>query len=271
MTCNRKPQSPGPPFADSVQLRLSLCLLASWLLIASACQPAAPDKDTATVSPPPTFQGDPAAVELAERMFEAIGGKKGWAELRALYIKAEHTEPQMSQPYQSEIWRGVDEFEIRIDQGNDSFHALARVNAQGGTVAYLDDRDTTRVLTPEELEEWEFDHNHNVYVVLHRLGKYPAAFRAVLEETDRLTFYEGDHLLSAFRLDDQLRPHLFYSPTLEGNLAPSEFSRWDTHQGLVHSAGGGPLDGDFHYTTLEWVPSQRSFAESYIFAEEPAS
>jgi hypothetical protein len=93
----------------------------------------------------------------------------------------------------------------------------------------------------------------------------------VLEETDRLTFYEGDHLLTAFRLDDQLRPHLFYSPTPGGKLVPSEFSKWDTHKGLVHSAGGGPLDGDFHYSTLVWEPSDRSFSESYSFVEEPAS
>ena len=251
-------------------MRSALCLLAAWLLLAAACQPAVPTKDDATdaLAPEPTFQGDLAAVELAERMFAAIGGKKGWADLRALYIKAEHTEPQMSQPYQSEIWRGIDEFEMRIDQGNDSFHTVARVNARGGQVTYHH-RDTTRVLTAEELAEWEFDHNHNVYVVLHRLGKNPGTFRAVLEETDRLTFYEDDHTLTAFRLDDQLRPHLFYSPTLEGDLVASEFSRWGTHDGLTHSAGGGPLDGDFHYTTLVWEPSKRSFAQSFAFAEEP--
>ena len=248
-------------------MRPSLHLLAWWLLTASACQP-----NDSTIPPPPepTFHGDQAAVELADRMFEAIGGKRGWANLRALYIKAEHTEPQIPQPYQSEIWRGIDEFELRIVQGNDSFHTMARVNAQGGKVVYLDHRDTTRVLTPGQLEEWEFDHNHNVYVVLHRLGKNPQAFRVVLEETDRLTFYEDDHLITAFRLDEQFRPHLFYHLAREGDLVPSEFSTWGTHHGLVHSTGGGPLDGDFHYTTLVWEPSNRSFSDSYSFAEGPA-
>ena len=109
-----------------------------------------------------------------------------------------------------------------------------------------------------------------ILVEVHRLGKNPAAFRVVLEESDRLTFYEDDHLLAAVRLDDQLRPYLYYSPTREGKLVPSEFSKWGTHQGLVHSAGGGPLDGDFHYTTSRWEPSKRSFAASYTFAEEAA-
>ena len=108
-------------------------------------------------------------------------------------------------------------------------------------------------------------------MVLHRLAENPAAFRAVLEETDRLPFYEDDHLLTAFRLDDHLRPHLFYSPTREGNFVPSEFSNWGTHGGLVHSAGGGPLDGEFQYTTVVWKPSNRSFSESYSFTEAPGS
>jgi hypothetical protein len=247
-------------------VKLSRYLLIVWLAIAAGNVLGAEKK--AMPPPEPSFQGDRAAVELAEGMFDAVGGKQAWAALRALYIKAEHTEPQIPAPYQSEIWRGIDEFELRIDQGNDSFHALARVNAQGGTVTYLDDRDSTRVLSTEELAQWKFEHDHNVYVVLHRLGKHPAAFRVALEETDRLTFYEDDQLLAAFRLDDQLRPHLFYQPTHDGGLAASEFSTWGTHDGLTHSAGGGPLDGNFHYTTLEWQPSDRSFSETYSFAED---
>ena len=126
-------------------VKLSRYLLIVWLAIAAGNVLGAEKK--AMPPPEPSFQGDRAAVELAEGMFDAVGGKPAWAALRALYIKAEHTEPQIPAPYQSEIWRGIDEFELRIDQGNDSFHALARVNAQGGTVTYLDDRDSTRVLS----------------------------------------------------------------------------------------------------------------------------
>ena len=51
-----------------------------------------------------TFLGEDNAVVLAEQMFKAIGGKEKWCGLQSLYIKAEHTEPQMDIPYQSEIW-----------------------------------------------------------------------------------------------------------------------------------------------------------------------
>ena len=236
-----------------------------WLCVLGACQSQGePDGLTSTSR----FQGDPSATRMAEEMFEAIGGKHRWAALRSLYIKARHTEPEMDQPYESEIWRGIDEFRLRIVQRNDSFHRLARVNADGGRVVYVDEGGRSRTFTPEQLNQWTFEHNHNVYVVLHRLGKNPNLFRVTLEETDRLTFYDGDQLLAAFRLDEASRPHLFYQPTLAGDLSASEFSKWGTHDGLVHSAGGGPLDGNFRYTTLEWQPSTRSFSESYSFEED---
>ena len=59
------------------------------LVTLSACKESAQN--------PVTFQGEPKAVQLAEQMFEAIGGQAAWCELKSLYIKAEH-EP-LSIPY----------------------------------------------------------------------------------------------------------------------------------------------------------------------------
>lgn len=46
-----------------------------------------------------SFSGEAQAIQLADQMFEAIGGKQAWCELTSLYIKAEHNEPQMTIPY----------------------------------------------------------------------------------------------------------------------------------------------------------------------------
>lgn len=214
------------------------------------------------------FQGSPDAVVAAERMFRAIGGKKRWSEIRSVYVKARHTEPQLEQPYVSEIWRALDAVELRIEQRSEAFHRLARVDSEGGQVAYLDEGDRVRTLTLEQHAQWIFDHNHNVYVLLHRLGKTPAQFKVVLEDTDRLTFYEGEERLAGFRLDAQDRPHLFYQPASNGELITSRFSKWGTHNGLVHSAGGGPVDGGFEYVTLEWQASDRAFNDAYSFPQD---
>lgn len=210
-----------------------------------------------------SFIGEEKAVQLADRMFVAIGGKEAWCELKSLYIKAEHTEPQMSMPYQSEIWRGIDQFELVIEQQNDSFHVKGVVNKLGGKVRYYDQRDTFRILTDQQLKEWEFDHIHNIYVMLHNLGCNPENYRVQIGEENRLTFYQDSIFFTSFGLDDQLRPYLFYHPNFDGTVSGSTFTHWGTDGGLVHSAGGHPLDSNFMYRTEIWQPSTKPLKEAF--------
>lgn len=210
-----------------------------------------------------SFLGEEKAVVLANQMFEAIGGKEKWCELKSLYIKADHTEPQMVIPYQSEIWRDIDRFELVIEQQNDSFHVKGVFNKDGGKIRYYDKRDTSRVLTKTQLAEAEFDHEHNVYVLLHKFGCNPAGYRVTLEEDQRLYFYKDSVFLCSFGLDEQQRPYLFYKPNPDGSVNGSIFTHWGTDDGLVHSAGGHPLDSNFVYRTKIWKPGTQTLKELF--------
>lgn len=207
--------------------------------------------------------GDEKAVDQANQMFKAIGGTDAWCELKSLYIKARHTEPQMTLPYQSEIWRGIDHFDLVIEQQNDSFHVKAVVNDLRGTVRYYDHRDTFRTLSNDQLQGWKFDHNHNVYVLLHDLGCNPEQYRVEIDENAKLSFYQDSILVVRFGLDDRMRPYLFDKPNLDGSISGSMFSHWGTDDGLVHSAGGHPLDSNFMYRTELWQPSKKSLKEVF--------
>ena len=209
-----------------------------------------------------TFKGDPEAVELAERMFEAIGGKEGWCRLESVYIKAEHSEPQMTIPYQSEIWRSMTDFNLVIEQQNDSFHVKAVMNDTSGIINYLDERDTFRTLTNEQLKDWQFGNRHNVYVLLHDLACQPTDYKVDIED-DQLAFYIDTIFVTRFGLDEQLRPHLFYAPSPDGSISGSRFTRWGEDNGLIHSAGGHPLDSSFLYITEIWEPSNAPLYESF--------
>lgn len=213
-----------------------------------------------------SFRGEENAVILADEMFKAIGGKEAWCDLKSLYIKAEHTEPQMSIPYQSEIWRGIDRFELVIEQQNDSFHVKAVIDKNGGKIRYYDKRDTFRILTNEQLRDWQFDHNHNIYVLLHDFGCKPENYRVRIDEDNRLAFYRDTVFVTSFGLDEQMRPHLFYKPNPDGTISASTFTHWGTDEGLLHSAGGHPLDSNFVYRTEIWKPGKLPLKE--MFGEE---
>ena len=228
------------------------------LFLSISCQDKTEEK--------PGFLGEEEAILRAEEMFIAIGGKEAWCRLKSLYIKAEHTEPQMSIPYQSEIWREIDEFELVIEQQNDSFHVKAVIDRDGGTIRYLDKRDTIRILDEDQLRNWEYNHDHNVYVLLHKLGCNPQDYTVELDEEGRLAFYRDTVFVTSFGLDESSRPHLFYSPSPDGKINGSRFTHWGTDGGLVHSAGGHPLDSNFVYRTKIWQPSEEPLKN--VFGEE---
>ncbi len=236
---------------------LSSIQFLSLIAIISFVSCKTPETDKAS------FQGNKDAVALANTMFAAIGGKEKWCELRSLYIKAEHTEPQMTIPYQSEIWRAIDRFELVIEQQNDSFHVRGVFTPQEGQINYLDDRDTFRILSAEQLEDFEYDHNHNVYVLLNDLACDPPNYRVEIDPAGMLAFYRDTTFMSSFGLDDMNRPNMFYHPLKDGNIVGSIFTHWGTDDGLVHSAGGHPLDSNFIYRTEIWQPSTQTLEEAF--------
>ncbi len=219
------------------------------------------------------FLGEKEAVVRAENMFQAIGGKQAWCRLKSLYIKASHSEPQMPLPYTSEIWRAIDTFELVIEQQNDSFHVKAVINAKAGKVHYYDKRDTMRLFTEKQLADWAYGHKHNIYVLLHDLACDPGSYRVVNDEEGRLSFYKDSIFEVSFGLDSLNRPYLFYQPHPDGSVSGSVFNRWGTDKGLVHSAGGHPLDSNFIYTTEIWQPSElglkQAFGEAIFDLEDP--
>ena len=209
-----------------------------------------------------SFVGEAQAITLADSMFAAIGGKSAWCDLQSLYIKAEHTEPPMTDPYLSEIWRSMDYFDVIIEQQNDSFHVRAEFNEGPGIVRYLDHRDTFRTLSEEQIGNWRHSNKHNVYVILHDLACDPGNYEAKMER-EQLSFYKDSVLICRFGLDKELRPHLFFAPDQNDKLNGSRFTHWGTDKGLVHSAGGFPLDSSFMYQTQEWTPSNKALRESF--------
>lgn len=210
-----------------------------------------------------SFNGDNEATARADSMFVAIGGMEAWCRLKSIYIKAKHTEPDMPLPYTSEIWRALDTFELVIEQQNDSFHVKAVINEREGRVRYYDKRDTFRILSPEQLADWKFGHKHNIYVLLHELACDPGKYQVELDEQNRLTFYKDSIFEVSFGLDSEKRPYLFYQPHPDGSVSGSIFTHWGKDDGLVHSAGGHPLDSNFVYRTEIWRPSPLSLHEEF--------
>lgn len=209
----------------------------------------------------PPFTGEPAALRAAESMMEAIGGRARWAKLRSLYVEATHTEPDLELPYESRIWRDMNEWKLRIEQESEELHRIGLFSDAGGWILYVD-RDSVRPLSPDALAGWKAGEAHNVYVLLHRFAR-DGRYRVALGAGGRLEFFEDSLFLAAFELDEMQRPARFITRDSRGRENATRFTRWGTAEGLVHPTGGGPEDGSFSYETRIWRPSELPFDEAF--------
>ena len=209
------------------------------------------------------FKGSEEARKKANEMFKAIGGKSAWCSLKSLYIRAEHTEPDMVIPYTSEIWLDMDSLSMVIHQENDSFHVKGIFSESEGRIYYLDQRDTFRILSEEQLDGWKFSNAHNVYVLLHNMGCNPASYSVELVGEDSLLVYNEQGLQGSFGLDGLSLPEYYGQLQEDGSIASSQFTEFGKTEVFVHSAGGRTLNGSFQYKTDEWIPSKKSMLKTF--------
>ena len=240
---------------------LAIALLAAGAL--AGCGESAPKG--------PPFAGEPADVELAEAMFEAIGGRVRWAEMRSLYIKATHRQPDLNKPYQSEIWRSLDSFKLRIEQQNEDFHRIGLFSDEAGWIRYVNG-DSAYQLKPLQLQSWRYSQEQNVYVLLHRLAG-ESGFRVHVKDERTVQFFEGPQWVCSFELDEENRPTRFIRPNVEGDNVVSQFTAWGESNGYTHPIAGGPSDGSFVFNTELWAPSDKSFEQAFNvpYRYEPAA
>ena len=196
----------------------------------------------------------------ADEMFKALGGRKLWADLKSLYIKAKHLEPGIGS-YQNEIWRGVDAFKLRIEQQNQDFHKLGLFSEKTGTISYFK-RDSSRQLSAEDLSRFRKSNDQNIYVLLSKMAKDKSYIPSI--NGQRLEFHHQGEFIVAFILNDEKLPVVFITPS-ENNSpeSVSYFNKWHKTNGYVHPAGGGPVGGNFFYVTEVWLPSNSVFEEAF--------
>ncbi|MDF1864440.1 MAG: DUF6265 family protein [Saprospiraceae bacterium] len=243
---------------------LSLIFCFSFLLIFQNCQNAPSENIQISI-----FDGEPKAVEHAEKMFKALGGKIVWSELRSLYIHAIHNEPTLEHPYESHIWRDVDEFKMRIEQRGPEFNNIGLFSNDQVEIQYVH-RDSMRWFSKDALENEKYAHEYNVYVLFKKLVTQ-SGILVKLDKDDRLDFYENEEWLCGFILDEQNRPYRFFSPNPDGTHSESIFKIWKTINDYTHPAGGGPVDGNFEYVTKIWRPSKENIETAFDVEFQPKS
>ncbi|MEO0474262.1 MAG: hypothetical protein AAF206_31935 [Bacteroidota bacterium] len=249
-------------------MKPTLLLFLSCLLLFS-CTTESQTTGTESSQADVHFYGDQISVEMADKMMEALGGRKKWAAVKALYIKANHIGQGPEDSYQSETWRDLSDFKVRMERQNDRFHSIGLFSDAGGWVMSGDDGSTNE-LDETAMSNLRFGNAHNLYVMWKRLATDPG-YQVDFQGSNReISFHQGLDLLCAFILDERNLPVRFIAPLPNGEAGPpSDFRKWAETDGLWHPVSGGPSDSSFVYQTEVWQPSFKGFEESFEVAYQP--
>lgn len=200
-------------------------------------------------------KGDAKALETAERMLKAIGGRANWAALKSLYIRAIHTEAGLDKPYQNEIWRNLETRQIKIVQQNEDFHTVGYIDGDKGWI--VRGRGEPAAMSEEQLAGLLHWDRHLVYGIFRKMAAGSPGLGYRIDERGRLVVEENGEMLAAFELNEKGLPHRFYTPSRDGkkeNL--SIFSEWGESEGFVHPVVSEPQGEQTVYRAQEWRPGR---------------
>ena len=243
------------------QLIYASLLIIGSLVIAGCAGDNSESKKTVTV-----FAGEPDAVAKADAMFEAIGGKEKWANIQSLYWKAIHSEGESS--YENATWREFDEFNLKVEQKDDTFHRVGYFSSAGGWIEYLD-RDTVERVNDAMMANIYRNHQKNIYSVLHFLATEPHLV-AKFGRDGRLEFEQNLVVICAFVLNSENRPVQFITRSIDGLRAEtSVFDQWGESNGYFYPASGGTPDSTFWFQVEEWQADNKPFSDiSFVYESE---
>ncbi|HLF35620.1 MAG TPA: hypothetical protein VI583_15360 [Cyclobacteriaceae bacterium] len=213
-----------------------------------------------------SIAGDPEAIQLAQSMMEALGGREEWSKFKSIYIRSVNSTTRegsfiLEEWIELEIPRAMNrqvingEPVIRILDGNDGW--IIRQNK----VDLLSSSAVTSLL------DW-----HKHYMLRALQGVAAGGERRELKMNGKtgFAFYENGSFIGSFELGDENLP-LKYSASPEPEDARSiRITRWGDYMGLKYPLEINDESGISIYKTDYWDPRDVDAVKAFNISFNPA-
>jgi hypothetical protein len=196
---------------------------------------------------------------IVEKMIDSMGGEEKWNQVESLYIKALHFEKSRPTPYYSEIWRNLNDKNIRIHQWNENFDLLRIVRDSAGIVIRDGEEEKMTPGTLAYIQNWD---KHVFYKTIHDLIENKIRSRLI---ADSIILLERNNAFAGMMvLNDKLLPYKYYTPSLNGDTLLTVYPEWKETNGLKHPSVSMSMDSSFVFKAIEWKPSIDTIPKSFF-------
>lgn len=208
------------------------------------------------------WQGDTNSKKILAKVFDFLGGRKKWADLKSVYVHYTQQDNNLGS-YPSRQWQSLDSLKIILDQKINNRRFVRILNDSIGwvitenMVGPLDERNT------DFLKYW---YQLDYYKKIHELavGK---DLKVRFTDQFQIIVLKNNKYFCGFEVDQNLNPEIYHRPKFNSQNISLRLLEWKDKDGFKYPYKGKAMEQDFKFTVEEiefsFKPSSEAFNISF--------
>lgn len=174
------------------------------------------------------IKGSPEAVQMAESMLKALGGKKAWARLKSVYIRTIARVANEGEPYVYEEWTNLDEPKFMNRKSTNNGSVIEIVDGNDGWTLQ-DSR--MEMITPQRITNYLRWYDQYFLRVVKQIAMENDKVEVRKKNDRTLEVLINGNPVSGFILNNQNLPEKYYVDRGGGKLTTVYFREFSEYKG----------------------------------------
>jgi len=174
------------------------------------------------------IKGEPEAVQMAEEMLKALGGKKAWTKLRSVYIRTVVRASGASNPYLSEEWINLDQPKFMNKKTVNNIQSIDIVDGNDG---WRIKGSTVEMIAPGQITSYLRWHEQHFLRVVKDLVEEKENIEVRKIAANQFEVFSNGKFLSGFELNESHLPITYYNKSNAGRLNKIFFKEYSEYKG----------------------------------------
>jgi hypothetical protein len=174
------------------------------------------------------IQGTEEAVDMAESMLKALGGKKAWANLNSVYIRTIVRVTSDGDPYVLEEWTNLSEPKFMNKRSSGSSSSISIINGNDG---WQIENNSMQMISPQKITSYLRWFDKYFLRVVKLLAQEDERIEVRKSDGRLLEVYINGEFLAGFDLDEENLPGRYLTKSSVGKDNILQFKEFSEYEG----------------------------------------
>lgn len=208
--------------------------------------------------------GEEKALEKAEKMLEALGGREKWKNIKALNYVEKRDQKGIDTTYTYEAWMDMEELNLKLELLGTEFHSYVSIKDSTG-MAYDLKNNRSADLRANEIKKLTYQDDHDMYKIIKKLAMGEELKLKMRNPLHFDVLTPDSVMLGGFNLNTQNFPEYFSSKIYQNgnNEKVMHYTGWKSVDGIFYPADGESIDRNMTFIMASWQPFMESLETAF--------